>query len=37
MRILQLILKGLCQGVDWIQVANDRNQRQAVVNTVTNF
>jgi hypothetical protein len=25
------------KGVDWIQLAQDRNQQQAIVNTVMNF
>jgi hypothetical protein len=26
-----------CEGVDWIHVAQDRDQRQALVNTVMNL
>lgn len=26
-----------CEGVDWVKVAQDRNQRQAFISTVTNI
>jgi hypothetical protein len=34
--ILKLILKKWCEGVDWIQLAQDRNEKWAHVDTLMN-